>query len=78
MQSMSQFVAFEQSTAPLQLCSPHVTEQGMPFGQTTSDVQAPAAPQSNTHPVWGLHEVPPLARQVRQAKTAAPPAPPAP
>src|SRR3569623_594401 len=77
MHEMSQFVPFEQSIAPWQLCSPHVTEQGIPFGQTTLDVQLPDAVQSNTHPVRGSHDVPPFARQVMQAMTPAPPAPPA-
>jgi hypothetical protein len=78
MHEMSQLVPFEQSTAPWQLCSPHITEQGIPLGQTTSLAHEPAALQSNTHPVCGSQDVPPFARQVMQAKTLAPPAPPVP
>ena len=78
MHEMSQFVPFEQSTAPWQLFSPHITEQGIPFGHTTSEMHEPAALQSNTQPVCVSHEVPPFARHVRQATTEAPPAPPGP
>lgn len=75
MQPMSQFVAFEQSTTPWQLRWPHMTEQGIPLGQTTSEAHAPEAPQSNTQPVCGSHDVPPLARQVMHAIAPAPPVP---